>query len=119
MPAPALTADILEQVRAMSAGSRAALSQSSDLSVTECFVPGPEGAPDVRVLVSLPSSVQGPLPATLWLHGGGYIMGSADAEDVIVRSIVAAVGCAAVVVDYRLAPETPYPGPLEDCYAAL
>jgi acetyl esterase/lipase len=53
------------------------------------------------------------------MHGGGYVLGSA-AEDVLgVKDIVSAVGCAVVSVDYRLAPETPHPGPLEDCYAAL
>lgn len=60
-----------------------------------------------------------PLPALLWIHGGGYVIGSADGEDAGVKSMVSAVGCAAVSVDYRLAPETPHPGPVEDCYAAL
>ena len=46
-------------------------------------------------------------------------MGSADAEYLMVKNIVSAIGCAAVSVDYRLAPETSHPGPVEDCYAAL
>jgi acetyl esterase/lipase len=46
-------------------------------------------------------------------------MGSADEQYSTLKSIVLAIGCAAVAVDYRLAPETPHPGPLEDCYAAL
>jgi acetyl esterase/lipase len=54
----------------------------------------------------------------LWIHGG-YVIGSADQEDLGVKNIVSAVGCAAVSVDYRLAPDTPHPGPVEDCYAAL
>jgi len=87
--------------------------------VSEHFIPGPEGAPDVRVLVYLPTAVEGPLSTLLWIHGGGYIMGSANASDLTVRSLVSAIGCAAVSVDYRLAPETPHPGPVEDCYAAL
>jgi acetyl esterase/lipase len=90
-----------------------------DISVSERFVPGPKGAPDVRVLVYLPTTVQAPLPALLWIHGGGYVIGSADQEDLGVKNIVSAVGCAAVSVDYRLAPNTPHPGPVEDCYAAL
>jgi acetyl esterase/lipase len=70
-------------------------------------------------LVHTPPSRQEALPVLLWLHGGGYIMGSADGEDLMVKTIVSAVGCAAVSVDYRLSPETPHPAPLEDCYAAL
>jgi acetyl esterase/lipase len=73
----------------------------------------------VRVLVYLPKSAPRPLSALLWIHGGGYVIGSADGDDAQVKSIVDAVGCAAVSVDYRLAPETPHPGPVEDCYAAL
>jgi acetyl esterase/lipase len=119
IPATTLTNENLRQIRAMSPRAAADLPQLPDLSVSERFIPGLEGAPDVRVLVYLPTSVQGAVPALLWIHGGGYIMGSPDAEDPTVKSIVSALGCAAVSVDYRLAPETPYPGPVEDCYAAL
>lgn len=127
IPASALTAETLGQTRAQAKLAVAAMlsqastnfPQFSTISVSERFIPGPAGAPEVRVLVYQPTSVQGPLPVLLWLHGGGYIMGSADAEDLLVKSIVSAIGCAAISVDYRLAPETPYPGPVEDCYAAL
>jgi acetyl esterase/lipase len=90
-----------------------------DIDVSERHVPGPVGAPDVRVLVYIPKSAPRPLPALLWIHGGGYVAGDADGADVQVKTIVSTVGCAAVSVDYRLAPETPHPGPVEDCYAAL
>jgi acetyl esterase/lipase len=119
IPTTVLTEETLRQIRAMSSRSSADSLQFSALSVSERFIPGPEGAPDVRVLVYLPTSVQGVVPALLWIHGGGYIMGSADAEDLTVKSIVSSLGYAAVSVDYRLAPETPHPGPVEDCYAAL
>jgi acetyl esterase/lipase len=119
IPAPALTAETLGQIRTMSAQASANLPQFSTLAVSEHFIPGSEGAPNVRVLIYLPTSVQEALPALLWLHGGGYIMGSADAEYLMAKSIVSATGCAIVAVDYRLAPETPYPGPVEDCYTAL
>ena len=89
------------------------------ISVHEHFVPGPQGAPDVRVLVYQPTERSTPLPAVLWIHGGGYVIGSADQEDLGMKRTVSAVGCVAVSVDYRLAPETPHPGPVEDCYAAL
>ncbi|MBO0794307.1 MAG: alpha/beta hydrolase fold domain-containing protein, partial [Ktedonobacteraceae bacterium] len=121
IPASVPTTETLGQIRAMSSRASANLPPSSStLSVNERFIPGPEGAPDVRVLVYYPAaSVQRPLPVLLWLHGGGYIMGSANAEDPMARSIVSTVGCAVISVDYRLAPETPHPGPVEDCYAAL
>jgi acetyl esterase/lipase len=122
-PALELTNETLVQVRAMieEMGSLMApnLPAFPDISVSERFVPGPEGAPDVRVLVYLPTTVRAPLPAMLWIHGGGYVIGSADQEDLSAKTIVSAVGCAVVSVDYRLAPETPHPGPVEDCYAAL
>ncbi len=91
----------------------------STISVKEHSVPGPQGAPDVRVLVYQPTTHSTSLPALLWIHGGGYVIGSADQEDLNMKKVVSAVGCVAVSVDYRLAPETPHPGPVEDCYAAL
>lgn len=60
-----------------------------------------------------------PAPVLLWLHGGGYTMGSARQEDVFCRQVSRRLGIAVAAVDYRLAPEHPYPKPLEDCYAAL
>jgi triacylglycerol lipase len=106
----------MDQMRAQMA---AAVPTFPDIDVVERRVPGPAGAPEVRVLVYRPKSATQPLPALLWIHGGGYVLGSADQDDVTVKSIVSEVGCAAVSVDYRLAPETPHPGPVEDCYAAL
>ncbi|MDB5080650.1 MAG: alpha/beta hydrolase [Chloroflexi bacterium] len=98
---------------------RASLPANDDIEVMERHVPGPVGANDVRVLVYLPKNAPRPLPAMLWIHGGGYILGTADEDDATVKKMVGAVGCAAVSVDYRLAPETTHPGPVEDCYAAL
>jgi len=122
-PALQFTLETLPRVRAdlaaLNAQTARALPDFPDVAVTERRVPGPRGAPDVRVLVYLPTRAPRPLPALLWIHGGGYVIGSADQDDAQVKSLVAQVGCAAVSVDYRLAPETPFPGPVEDCYAAL
>ncbi len=106
----------IEQMRAALAATAATM---PGIEVAERGVPGPAGAPEVRVLVYRPSDVPQPLPALLWIHGGGYVMGSAEQDDLTVKRLVREVGCAVVSVDYRLAPETPYPGPVEDCYAAL
>ena len=66
-----------------------------------------------------PQIQSGLLPALLWMHGGGYIFGDIDADDVITSRLALVGECVVVSVGYRLAPEYPYPAPLEDCYAAL
>jgi acetyl esterase/lipase len=83
------------------------------------MVPGPAGAPDVSVVVHRPLDAAGPMPAILHIHGGGYVIGEAAVANLANRMIVRDLGCAVYSVDYRLAPETPHPGPVEDCYAAL
>lgn len=59
------------------------------------------------------------LPAMLWIHGGGYVLGHPNNEDVLCENFVESVNCLVISPDYRLAPEHPYPAALEDCYAAL
>ena len=59
------------------------------------------------------------LPVLLWIHGGGYVLGSYDADDGLCQRFAKEANCVVVSVDYRLAPEHPYPAPLEDCYTAL
>ncbi len=58
-------------------------------------------------------------PALLWIHGGGYLIGSAAQDDQLCRRFASELGATVASVDYRLAPENPYPVPLEDCYTAL
>ena len=82
-------------------------------------VPGPAGAPDVRVRIYAPERRDGPLPGLLHLHGGGFMIGSVEMSDVSCTRYADQVGAMVVSVDYRLAPETPFPGPVEDCFAAL
>lgn len=78
------------------------------------------GAGDTRVLVYRPAGqARGPLPVFVSLHGGGFVMGSADDDDVWCRRIADAVGCAVVSVDYRLAPEHKFPVALEECYGVV
>ncbi|WP_322081811.1 alpha/beta hydrolase [Burkholderia sp. BCC1972] len=82
-------------------------------------VPGPAGAPDVPVLVYLPDDHARPLPAIVHMHGGGFVRGKAKDLEAVHRSLVTQLGCALFSIDYRLAPETVFPGAIEDCYAAL
>jgi len=60
-----------------------------------------------------------PLPAVLWIHGGGYVIGSAAQEDALCRRFANELGAVVAAVDYRRAPEHPFPAPLEDCHDAL
>ncbi len=85
----------------------------------EVTVPGPQGAPDVRVHVYRPAGRDGRLPGLLYLHGGGFVVGLVDFFRDETTRIAAEVGAVVVPVDYRLAPEHPYPAALEDSYAAL
>jgi len=83
------------------------------------LVAGSDGAPNVPVRVYRPDNSTESLPALLWMHGGGYVLGSLQGDDYKVRQLVKNVDCIVVSVEYRLAPEHPFPAPLEDCYAAL
>jgi acetyl esterase/lipase len=85
---------------------------------TEIMVPDSAQSRQVRVLLLRPRNATGVLPAILHMHGGLYVLGSAD--DIALNQLrVRELGCVVASVDYRLAPETSYPGPIEDCYTAL
>jgi acetyl esterase/lipase len=77
------------------------------------------GDPGVVIRVHRPVGVEGPLPCYYAIHGGGYIMGSYSMDDARFDAWCPKFNCVGVSVEYRLAPETPYPGPLEDCYLGL
>lgn len=66
-----------------------------------------------------PEDAQGSLPAVLWIHGGGMVLGNIDQDDLFCKAIAKDVDCTVVSVEYRLAPEHPDPAPLEDCYSTL
>jgi acetyl esterase len=79
-----------------------------------------EDADGVRVRVFVPKDApEEPLPAVLWIHGGGWILGTIDAHDALCRALCNAVGAVVVSIDYRLAPEHQHPAQLEDCTTAL
>jgi acetyl esterase/lipase len=75
--------------------------------------------PPVVVRVHRPVDAPGGLPCVYSIHGGGYVFGSVAADDGRLDGWSSSYNCVGVSVEYRLAPETPYPGPLEDCYLGL
>jgi acetyl esterase/lipase len=85
----------------------------------DCLAPGVSGNPDVPVRLHRERDVTEPRPCLISIHGGGYVIGTHLGDDGRFDRWSPALRCAGVSVGYRLAPETPFPGPLEDCYAAL
>ena len=91
-------------------------SPPSVASVDQRSIPVDGGSIDVRIYNPSPAS---PLPVLVYLHGGGWVLGDLDGVDSTVRRISLEADCIVVSVDYRLAPESPFPIPLEDCLAAV
>ncbi|HSZ35730.1 MAG TPA: alpha/beta hydrolase [Acidimicrobiales bacterium] len=89
---------------------------SDAVARTEHVVPGD---PPIPVRVHRPAGVDGVLPGIFTIHGGGYVIGSYDMDDFLHDQWSPSLGTVGISVQYRLAPDTPYPGPIEDCYAAL
>jgi acetyl esterase len=85
-------------------------------AVRDVAVNGPAGSLNVRLYYPRANA---PLPLVVFYHGGGFVLCDLDSHDVMCRTLANESGCAVAAVDYRLAPETKFPGPLEDCYAAL
>ncbi|WP_018500720.1 alpha/beta hydrolase fold domain-containing protein [Parafrankia discariae] len=116
------TVDDITATRARAAELMLAATREIDLTgvnITDTCVPGPPDAPDVAVRIYTPVGVARPTPAVLHLPGGGLVAGGLGTEHRANIGLSRAVGVVVVAVDYRLAPEHPYPSALEDCYAAL
>jgi acetyl esterase/lipase len=91
------------------------------LDISDRTVPGWEGDPDVPVRIYRPKEPPAGVlvPGVLTIHGGGFVIGSVEAEHVGAALMAIATGAVVVSVEYRLAPEHPFPAALHDCYAAL
>jgi acetyl esterase/lipase len=105
----------------MIAAMGAELPEEALLDITDREVPGWEGDPDVPVRVFSPKErpAGATVPGVLQIHGGGFIVGSVRTEHAGSVAMAADMGAVVVSVDYRLAPEHPYPAGVHDCYAAL
>jgi len=113
IPFEEVTADILPSLRTAMAME---VPLSDAVERTDHLVPGD---PDVPVRVHRAKGATGVLPCMYSMHGGGYVLGSYTMDDPTFDALCPKLGFVGVSVEYRLAPETPYPGPLEDCYAGL
>ncbi|WP_066061454.1 alpha/beta hydrolase [Frankia sp. EI5c] len=89
------------------------------VNITDTTVPGPPDAPDVAVRIYTPLIGSRPTPAILHLRGGGFVAGALGTDHRANIELGRALGATVISVDYRLAPENPYPAAIEDCYAAL
>jgi acetyl esterase len=83
--------------------------------VQDLLIAGPDVEIPVRVYTPAGS---GPFPILVWFHGGGWVVGDLETADPTARHLTVGAGCVVVSVDYRLAPETKFPGAADDCYAA-
>jgi len=91
----------------------------SGVVITNRAIPGPGGAAEIPLRIYSPQGVAAPVAGLLYLHGGGFVIGNLDSEHGSCVALCRNLGIVVISVDYRLAPETPYPGGLEDCYATL
>jgi len=117
-----LTGDIPEARARIDAARRellAALPDIPEVATRDVHVPGLDGDPDVLVRIYEPAEGGHSGAALSYVHGGGMVLMSVDDSDFLCKRIVRDVGCLVTSVEYRLAPEHPYPAALHDCYAAL
>ena len=121
MPQVPLTAETLPRRRADALALLRAVPVPDlpDITTGEIHVESAFGAKPIRVLTYRPVRSDAPLPVILHIHGGGFVMGSPEMKDVENRVFASELKCAIYSVDYRLAPETPHPGPLEDIYSVF
>lgn len=105
----------------LSRQAAASKSLPAGIAATDHEIPGESDAPAVRIRVYVPEGAarQDPLSAWIYLHGGGLTLGDLDTSHLAAANLTADSGSVVVSVDYRLAPETIFPGALDDCATAL
>jgi acetyl esterase len=91
---------------------------STAVAIEDRDVPGPGGPLPIRLYSPL-APTEAALPGLLFFHGGGWVAGSLETHDGLCRRLCAAAGCKIIALDYRLAPEHPFPAALMDCLLAL
>jgi acetyl esterase/lipase len=107
-----------QQLAAMVAQLNAEL-DTSDIAIEDRSIPGPRDAPNINVRIYQPAGLAASTAGLLHIHGGGFVMGDLESELGTCLALCRQLGIVLVSVDYRLAPESPYPAALDDCYTAL
>src|SRR4051794_9505655 len=108
LPEISVTAESLQAMRSFQLGGP--FEPSGQVTFEDHEVPEHRGSgPDVVVRVHRPVGIEGPLPAIFAIHGGGYVLGTYASDDARFDVWCAKQRCIGVAVEYRLAPETPYP----------
>src|SRR4051795_432532 len=105
---PAEARDVLDELQAV---------PNDTLPISERWITAPAEVGDVRVRIVRPPDAVGTLPAILYMHGGGWVLGNAGTHDRLVRELAVGTGAAVVFVEYDRAPEARYPVALEQGYA--
>ena len=123
VPSVDITDEHLPTIREQSAvRNRLADAQAVGVTRQEVTIPAYPGSADnqeVKCLLYTPNNSDSGRPGYVHIHGGGYIMGSAEGSDIGNLAICSKLGVVVLSVEYRLAPEHPIPAPLDDCYSGL
>jgi acetyl esterase/lipase len=82
-------------------------------------IPGVDLGAEIPVRIYTPRTTESPAPALVFFHGGAFVLGDRYTEELRCLRYAAEAGCVVVSVDYRLAPEHPFPAAVDDCYAGL
>ena len=118
-----LTRENLEQTRhdlnQMTLEAAAGIEGYDHVGVADELIAGSSPNQILRLRLYSSPDASGLRPCLLWIHGGGYILGCPEMDELLLCRMADEIGCLVVAVDYRLAPEHPYPAALDDCDAAL
>lgn len=118
LPQLDLNVEVLPKLRSRAFAPPLPKIVDNDIERRDFTVPGPAGAPDIQLVTYTPPG-PGPFPCIYHMHGGGFVSGSAGILEFMHRPLAEELHCVIVSVNYRLAPETCFPGNIEDCYTGL
>ncbi|MGX1701951.1 alpha/beta hydrolase fold domain-containing protein [Microbacterium sp. NPDC055357] len=104
--------------RAYGALPRPTVPPADQITRVDITITSADASWEIPLRIHRPTQAAGPLPAVVYLHGGGYIMGTINENDDRLDQLALELDCVVVSVDYRLAPEHPYPAALDDAAAA-